>query len=128
MSRNEFKKLCPDFKPKNYDNLKTPIKLRIKSDEYVKHLGIPDIADPVNIINKNIAIFGIKEEKLINLLIKNRNDLVNYDQIADCIWGEGKFKSYWAINKLTQRVQNKIKTLGINLQIIGTRGKGYVLK
>jgi len=125
MTRKEFKKIFPDFKPKIYDSPKIPIYLKRKSDEYIKYLGIPNIIDPLKIINQNLFIFGSKEANLINLLIKFKGELVTYDQIADCIWGEGKFKSYWAINKLVQRVNKKIKGLNIIFEIKGVRGVGY---
>lgn len=125
MSRPPFKKLFPEFKPKLYDSLKIPIKLRRKSDEYIKYLGIPNIIDPVKIINENLSIFGAKEVKVLKELINKNGEVLTYDNLADLIWGEGKFKSYWAINKIIQRTNTKIKSLDITFEIRGVRGVGY---
>lgn len=125
MSRPEFKKLFPDFKPKNYDSPKIPVILRQKSDEYIKYLGIPNIIDPVKLINQNIHTFGVKEAKILKQLIDKNGEMLTYDDLADLIWGEGKFKSYWAINKLVQRINKKIKKLNIIFEIKGVRGVGY---
>lgn len=128
MSRQNFKKMFPDWKSRKYNNYKIPTKLIKKSHEYIYSLGVPKIVDSVEILVKNLGGFGVKEEKLINLLIKNRNELVTYDEIADKIWGLGEFKSYWAINKLVQRILIKIKKLKIDgVKIIGVRGRGYKL-
>lgn len=54
MSRQNFKKLFPEFKPKIYDNPKIPMNLRVKSDEYIKYLGIPNIIDPTELIKELI--------------------------------------------------------------------------
>lgn len=99
--------------------------LRIKSDEYIKYLGIPDIIDPISEINKNISSFGAKEYKLLKCLIDKNGEILTYDDIADLIWGQGRFKSYWAINKIVQRIQKKINSLNIALKIEGIRGVGY---
>lgn len=125
MSRPPFKKLFPDFKPKLYDSPKIPMKLRRTSDEYIKHLGIPNIIDPVKLINKNIDIFGAKEIKVLKELINKNGEILTYDDLADLIWGEGRFKSYWAINKIIQRINTKIKKLNIIFEIKGVRGVGY---
>ncbi len=125
MSRTPFKKLFPEFKPKLYDSLKIPMKLRKKSDEYIKYLGIPNIIDPVKIINENLSIFGAKEVKVLKELINKNGEVLTYDNLADLIWGEGKFKSYWAINKMVQRINKKIKKLEVYFEIKGVRGVGY---
>lgn len=125
MSRPPLKKLFPDFKPKLYDAPKIPMKLRRISDEYIKHLGIPNIIDPVKLINENIDIFGPKEIKVLKELINKKGEVLDYDDLADLIWGEGRFKSYWAINKIIQRINKKIKQLEISFEIKGVRGVGY---
>lgn len=125
MSRQEFKKVYPDFKTKTFNNPKIPIKYKLKSEKYIKYLDIPNIIDPTKIIDQNISIFGIKEAKLLKKLIDKNGEILTYDEIADIIWGEGKFKSYWAINKLVQRIQIKIDGLGVNFKIKGVRGVGY---
>lgn len=125
MSRPPFKKLFPEFKPKLYDAPKIPMKLRQKSDGYIKHLGIPNIVDPIKIINENLSMFGVKETKVLKELINKKGEILTYDDLADLIWGEGRFKSYWAINKIVQRITTKIKKLNIIFEIKGVRGVGY---
>lgn len=126
MSRPPFKKLFPEFKSKLYDAPKIPMKLRQKSDDYIKHLGIPNLVDPIKIINENLGIFGVKETKILKELINKKGEILTYDDLADLIWGEGKFKSYWAINKLVQRINNKVKKLNVEFKIKGVRGVGYI--
>lgn len=125
MSRPPFKKLFLEFKPKLYDSLKIPIRLREKSDQYIKYLGIPNIIDPVKTINENVDIFGAKEIKILKELINKNGEILTYDDIADLIWGDGRFKSYWAINKIIQRINKKVKKLEIAFEIKGVRGVGY---
>lgn len=128
MTRREIKRLFPDWKPQEYTEIKIPEELRQNSDDYLISLGVPKVVDPISIINKSLDIFGTKEEKLLRELIKNKNELISYDQIADIIWGEGKFKSYWAINKIVQRIQKKIDKIEVErIKIVGVRGRGYKL-
>ncbi len=128
-TRKPIKKIFLDWKHRNYDNIKMPINLRKESDKYIQKLGVPNLIDPILVISKNRDNFGIKEGKLLELMMKNKNELINYDQIADCIWGEGSFKSYWAISKIIQRIIIKINNLKIDgIKIIGIRGKGYKLE
>ncbi len=124
LSRKEFKNLT-DLKPEIFDNIKVPISLKKKSEEYIKYLGIPNIIDPIKVIKDNATRFGSKEYKLLMELIRKKGEVLSYDEIADLIWGEGKFKSYWAINKIIQRINKKIKNLKTNYQIKGVRGIGY---
>lgn len=125
MTRPAFKKLFPDFKPKLYDTVKIPLKLRQKSDDYIKYLGIPNIVDPVKLIYENINVFGAKEAKILKEIISKNGEILTYDDLADLIWGEGRFKSYWAINKIIQRINKKVKKLDIIFEIKGVRGVGY---
>ena len=126
LSRKNFNKVYPDFKPKIYDNLKIPTLLKRKSEKYILDLGIPNIVDSSTIIDQNVANFGVKEIKLLRRLIEKNGNIADYNEIADLIWGQGEFKSYWAINKLIQRIQKKITGMGIeNLKIQGVRGVGY---
>ena len=128
LSRKPFKKLYPDFKAKIFDNIKVPKSLKIRGEDYIMKLDVPNIIDPLSVLKKNLDIFGLKEEKILSSFIKNINEVVTYDEMADIIWGEGRFKSYWALNKLVQRVQKKINQLDLDINIIGVRGKGYKLK
>lgn len=127
LSRQEFKKIT-NLKPEIFDNPKIPLSFKRASEDYIKFLGIPNIINPINVIQDNIDLFGAKESKLLNHLINNQGQIISYDTIADLIWGEGRFKSYWAINKIVQRIKNKIKFLKVNINITGIRGIGYVIK
>jgi DNA-binding response OmpR family regulator len=61
-------------------------------------------------------------------MIKKTGDIVTYDELADIIWGEGEFKTFWAINKMMQRLRNRLGTMGIeNKRIEAVRGQGYLL-
>lgn len=125
MSRKPFKKIYPEFLPKTYDLPKIPLHLKRKSEEYILHLGVPKVIDPLRVLESKMHVFGEKETKVVRILTNKKGEVASYDEIADAIWGEGRFKSYWAINKLVQRIQNKIISLNINLKIKGIRGRGY---
>lgn len=128
LSRKPFRKLYPDFKAKIFDNIKVPISLKMRGEDYLLKLGVPNIINPLSVLKKNLDVFGPKEEKILSSFIKNINEVVTYDEMADIIWGESKFKSYWALNKIVQRIQKKINLLNLNIHITGVRGKGYLLK
>ena len=70
-----------------------------------------------------------QEKEIMKQMIKKTGDIVTYDELADIIWGEGEFKTFWAINKTMQRLRNRLKTLGIeSVKIEAVRGQGYLLR
>lgn len=91
-----------------------------KSQEYLQKLGMSKtikVAKPKNLTKKESLIF--------DLLVKNKDKIITYDQIADTLWGEFQDEKYseYAITKLMERLKKK---LPINI-IHSQRGTGYLL-
>lgn len=64
----------------------------------------------------------------MKLLIDHKGELVEYDTLADTVWGVGEFKTFWAINKLVGRLRNKLSRMGIDeKRLVAVRGQGYLL-
>lgn len=53
---------------------------------------------------------------------------MTYDELSDEIWGEGEFKSFWALNKVVERLRHKLVAMGIEgSRLESVRGQGYLL-
>ncbi|EKD57346.1 MAG: hypothetical protein ACD_57C00339G0002 [uncultured bacterium] len=72
---------------------------------------------------------SVQEKKVLLTLLKHKNTLVTYDQLANVLWAEAEDKfSLYAIAKLLQGVRQKIRDMGIHNPVIKTsRGQGYIL-
>jgi DNA-binding response OmpR family regulator len=102
-----------------------PSRLRRQRDAYVQSLGAPVVASVESLLTQNRHIFGEKEWEIMSTLLGRPGDLVTYDEFATRIWGEGEFRSYWAINKLVQRIKVKLLRLGVSAQLLHVvRGQG----
>lgn len=137
MTRPVMKKLFPKFEPVYHQLSKVSPKIRRESEAYVRSLGIVPATRDFELKNGKILIKGVvvareltKQEKAImNHMIKKTGDLMTYDDLADILWGEGEFKSFWAINKTMQRLRGRLEILGIHKERIeAVRGQGYLLK
>jgi len=137
MTRSVMKRLFPEFKPVFAQLSRIPMKWRVYSEKYVQELGIDTTKPDLEVKAGKIMIKGVMvgkeltklEKQAIRLLIDHLGDLVTYDEIADKVWGEGEFKSFWAINKLVERMRPKLEKLGIDgKRIESVRGQGYLLK
>lgn len=135
MTRPAMKKLFPQFRPVFAELSRVSARVRRESEAYVRSLGIETAAD-IEVVRGKILITGgavaselTKKEKVaLTLLVRRRGDLVTYDELADSIWGEGEFKTYWAINKIVGRMRPKLLKLGLNTKIESVRGQGYILQ
>ncbi len=137
MTRPVMKKLFPKFDPIYHQLSKVPLKIRRESERYVRSLGIAPTAKEFEVKNGKILINGVvvakeltkQEKEILKQMIKRTGDIVTYDELADIIWGEGEFKTFWAINKMMQRLRNRLETLGIeSVKIEAVRGQGYLLR
>jgi len=137
MTRPVMKKLFPKFDPIYHQLSKVPLKIRRESEGYVRSLGIAPTTKELEVKNGKILINGVvvakeltkQEKEILKQMIKKTGDIVTYDELADIIWGEGEFKTFWAINKTMQRMRNRLKTLGIeSVKIEAVRGQGYLLR
>lgn len=126
---DEFKSLFQNVKEMNYIlTTHTAGNIAKESYEYLKELGygikslLPYPLEKLNLTQQ--------EQILLELLIKNKPNVVGIDTIATALWSdsiEAKFSLY-AITKLVERLRIKIKRSGINQQLIhAQRGIGYFL-
>lgn len=67
---------------------------------------------------------------VLKLIIKNKDKVVTFDEIAENIWQEqvdDKF-SLESLAKIIQNLRNKIRNQGVKKEVIFTkRGNGYLL-
>jgi len=103
------------------------VKLMQESEIFYNKLGIP-------IAGKQFKLADFKnltetEEKLLEILIKNVNKIVDMDAIGEAIFGNEDDFSLYSISKTVQRLRDKFEANGISGSYIQTlRGKGYLLK
>lgn len=137
MTRPVMKRLFPDFHPVFAQLSRVPVKWREYSEKYVESLGIPTQVQDYTLAGGKVVIKGKvvgaemtkKDKEIMRLLMVHKGELVTYDELADVLWGEGEFKSFWAINKLVERIRPKLEKLGIEgKRIESVRGQGYLLK
>ena len=136
MTRPKMNMIFPGFRPVFGELIRVPAILRQESDEYIRSLGIEEKKPDFELLGKKIYVKGKEmgkeltkmEKKVLKLLIEKIGDLVTYDEFADVIWGQGEFKTYWAINKLVGRMRPKLEKLGVTMKIEPVRGQGYILK
>lgn len=94
--------------------------LASKSIRYLKELGLLNL-QKVEVVGKLTKT----ENKIFDLLNKNKGNLISFDEIAKEIWGENYFDRYseYAITKHIENLKNKITKNSIHSQ----RGYGYML-
>ena len=136
MTRPKMKKLFPHFEPVFAQLSRIPKKIRDESGEYVRSLGLAKQQADFEVVGSKVMIKGsvvgkelTKQEKtVLKLLVSRLGDLVTYDELADKIWGEGEFKSFWALNKVVERLRHKLVLMGIEgTRLESVRGQGYLL-
>jgi hypothetical protein len=69
------------------------------------------------------------EKNVMNLLLRNKNKIVTFDQIAEEIWREKQFEKYseYAITTIIKKIKNKLKQKTDKHIIQAQRGVGYIL-
>lgn len=94
--------------------------LASKSIKYLKELGLLKL-QKVEVVGKLTKT----ENKIFNLLNKNKGNLISFDEIAKEMWGENYFDKYseYAITKHIENLKSKITENSIHSQ----RGYGYIL-
>lgn len=136
MTRGELKRKLPKYDPTLSALRGITKKMRDESQEYLRHLGVPKQVRELDIDEGRVCVHGLstegewgKLEKIVLMkLVEKRGEIVSFDEIADLIWGEGEFRTFWAINKLLQRVRGKLVGLGCEEKMLKVkRGRGYVL-
>jgi hypothetical protein len=126
MSRFELKKIFPHHNLSNQNLNRLTASYHQQSLDYCRSLGIYFSADCQDIVNSHNQIFGTKELKIINKLLDNSGNLVTNDDLADTIWSSEESHSYWAINKMIQRLRPKLSQVGLKSEsLVTVRGRGY---
>lgn len=137
MTRPGMKKLFPKFKPVMSQLSRVPATIRRESEKYLKSLGIEEGTQELMSSGGKILIKGQivgrelskLEKKIFKVMIDHQGELVSYDDLADSVWGEGEFKTFWAINKLVGRMRQRLERLGIEgKRVESIRGQGYLLR
>ncbi len=77
--------------------------------------------------NETITLSG-KEFSLMEFLIRNKNQVVNKEQITERIWGYDNNSQYNNVEVYLSFVRKKIKFLESNIKIKSIRGIGYMLE
>lgn len=69
------------------------------------------------------------ERDVMNLLLRNKNKLVTFDQIAEEIWREKAYEKYseYAITTIIKKIKSKLKQKTDKHIIQAQRGVGYIL-
>jgi hypothetical protein len=99
---------------------------RERSESYIAALGAPQVRLPIDIIRQNIHIFGDKEKEIILKIVGAHGEIVSYDEIADLQFGKGDFGSFWAMNKIVQRIRKKLSSIDVlGAKLVTVRGQGY---
>ncbi len=136
MTRPVMKRLFPDFDPVFTQLSRVPVALRRESEAYVRSLGIVETNKEFERVGVKIKVKGKEvgkemsksEKKILSCFIDHLGDLVTYDDLADMLWGAGEFKSFWALNKIVERLRLKLIKLGIEgNRLESVRGQGYLL-
>ena len=92
------------------------------SNGYYEKLGLP--IKPVKVRVNNMPL-TTKEKIVLQLIVENTNEIVDYDAIANALWNDQideKFSLY-AISKVIERIRRKLDANIIHTQ----RGFGYML-
>jgi len=115
---------------------KEQVKLMQESEAFYKKLGIPSFEKPFSVNNlvphvfdKPLENLTDTEKRLVVTLIKNENEITDFDTIGGTIFKSDDDFSLYAISKTVQRLRDKFESNGISGSYIQTlRGKGYLLK
>lgn len=95
-----------------------------ESAKYLEKLKAPskfEVEKPENLTRS--------EKDVMNLLLRNKNKLVTFDQIAEEIWREKQFEKYseYAITTIIKKIKKKLKQKTDKHIIQAQRGVGYIL-
>jgi hypothetical protein len=135
MTRPAMRKLFPEFSPIYSELTRVSAKMRKESEDYIRQLGIVSEAAELVVVGRKL-VFGGKvleheltknEMKVAKILVEKSGEIVTYNEIADILWGEGEFRTFWAINKLVGRTRRKLAAMGVVGKIVSVRGVGYYI-
>lgn len=97
------------------------------AEESAKYLEI--LKSPSKFEVEKPANLTKSERNVMNLLLRNKNKLVTFDQIAEEIWREKQFEKYseYAITTIIKKIKKKLKQKTDKHIIQAQRGVGYIL-
>ena len=84
--------------------------------------------DILNANNSQSMTLSGKEFALMEFLFRNKNQVVNREQIAERIWGYDNDSQYNNVEVYVSFLMKKIKFLESNVRIKAIRGIGYMLE
>lgn len=84
--------------------------------------------DILNTNNSQSMTLSGKEFALMEFLFRNKNQVVNREQIAERIWGYDNDSQYNNVEVYVSFLRKKIKFLESNVRIKAIRGIGYMLE
>lgn len=75
------------------------------------------------------SLFSYQELSTLLILVKNQNQVVNRDDIAEALWHKKAFEKYsdWAIDKFVSLLRQKLKKLNFSGEIKAKKGEGFIL-
>lgn len=75
--------------------------------------------------NENSVVLGVKEFKIMELLLSNFGKILPKDEIISKIWGKDYETEYNNIEVYASFLRRKLTTIGAKIQIKSHRGVGY---
>jgi DNA-binding response OmpR family regulator len=105
--------------------LKTILEERFLSLSNDSRFTIVD--DDIFLENKQLNSFSPKEKLLLKNFILSNRKIVTREDLADMLWGKGKFDKYsdWAIDKFISTMRKKIARTNTLAKIETIKGEGY---
>jgi len=70
----------------------------------------------------------LNEYRLLEALLKNKNQIITRDKISEILWGKDSYQKYsdWAIDQTISLLRKKLEKMGISPNSIQTiKGRGY---
>ena len=132
-----FKKYALNYVPiTSYSKKHLTDRFQKMDRRYVNSLGLfPELMDvsinddSIYFSNKELTNLTSNEKLLLNELIKNKNEIVSYDNLLDILESGSKIVSYYAVYKCVERLRKKLTTNGISKSVLKTVPKqGVYLK
>lgn len=135
LTKSPLAKYCTNYKPTLYAASHTRKIHQTLSKKYVASLGLlfekPFTVqkDTIYFLGKSISSKLTKSQAtILKFCIQNENSIVNYDTLGSLLWSSDEKYSLWAINKQLQRLEAKLKKIGVpNTMFHIVRGQGFVL-
>jgi hypothetical protein len=133
---SRISKLFPDYYPTVKSLKEVKPRILARSNNYLEKLGVVYQEQWLSLNGRRVmvkgkgaeAYFSRRELEVLRELIKREGELVSFDEAADLLWGEGEYKSLWALNKALQRLRTRLIRLGFPANKLRTvRKYGYLL-